>query len=113
VRLEVSGTSYDSAAEALYGANQVAAMAYDSLTDKLAGYHALGGDDASSEEFVAGYDEAARGAVDALRLLVDGLGTLGDVTFASVQNHRRANADSVYGRPRPTYDGGVAVLARR
>ncbi len=107
MRLEVTGTSYDSAAEALYGANQVAAMAYDSLTDKLAGYHALGGDDASSEEFVASYDEAAQAAVDALRLLVDGLGTLGDVTFASVQNHRRANADSVYGRARPTYDGGL------
>ena len=24
-----------------------------------------------------------------------------------MQNHRRANADSVYGRPRPTYEGGV------
>ena len=107
MRLEVSGSSYDSAAEALYGANQVAAMAYDRLQDKLAGYHALGGDDASSEDFVSSYDEAAQGAVDALRALVEGLGNLGDVTFASVQNHRRANAESVYGRPRPTYEGGV------
>ena len=24
-----------------------------------------------------------------------------------MQNHRRANAESVYGRPRPTYEGGV------
>ncbi len=107
MRLEVSGSSYDSAAEALYGANQVAAMAYDRLKDKLAGYHALGGDDTSSEDFVSNYDEAAQGAVDALRALVEGLGNLGDVTFASVQNHRRANAESVYGRPRPTYEGGV------
>jgi hypothetical protein len=107
VRLEVSGSSYDSAAEALYGANQVAAMAYDRLKDELAGFHALGGDDTSSELFVESYDEGAQAAVDTLRLLVDGLGTLGDVTFASVQNHRRANADSVYGRPRPSYEGGV------
>ena len=60
MRLEVSGSSYDCAAEALYGANQVAAMAYDRLKDRLAGYDALGGDDTSSEDFVSNYDEAAQ-----------------------------------------------------
>ncbi|WP_248580397.1 hypothetical protein [Nocardioides sp. InS609-2] len=106
MRLEIEGTTYDSAAEALYSANHSAAIAYDGLTDKLSGFQALGGDDTSSEDFVREYDAAAQSAVDALRSLVDGLGNLGDVAAASVANHRQANADSVYNRPRPSYDGG-------
>lgn len=118
MRLDIQGTTYDSAAEALYSTNHSAAIAYDALTDKLAGFQALGGDDTSSEDFVREYDGAAQGAVDALRALVDGLGNLGDVARASVNNHRQANADSVYNRPRPSYDGGdtgkgpVQVAAR-
>jgi len=107
VRLEVDGTGYDSAAEALYSANQSAAIAYDGLTDKLSGFRALGGDDASSEDFVREYDGAAQEAVNAFRSLVDGLAALGDASRASVTNHRQANVDSVYKRPRPTFDGGV------
>jgi hypothetical protein len=107
VRLEVEAGGYDTAAEALYGANQSAAIAYDGLRDKLSGYHALGGDDTSSEDFVAAYDPSAQAAVDALRSLVTGLGGVGDVAAASGRNHREANAGSVYNRPHPTYDGGV------
>ncbi len=108
MRLEVEAGGYDTAAEALYGANHSAAYAFDALKDKLAGYHALGGDDASSEDFVKAYDPAAQAAVDALRSLVTGLGGAGDVAAASARNHRQANAGSVYNRPYPTYEGGVA-----
>lgn len=104
--MEVRASGYDTAAEALVSANQVAAIHYDALTGKLGGYHALGGDDASSEDFVKEYDGTAQEAVDALRALVDGLGNLAEITATSVENHRRAHAESVYGRPRPSYDGG-------
>jgi hypothetical protein len=106
VNVAISGGGYDTAAEALYGANHVAAAAYDRLRSRLTGYTALGGDDTSSEEFVRTYDPAAQGAVDALRALVDGLGNVGDITAASVRNHRGANAESVYGRARPSYEAG-------
>jgi hypothetical protein len=107
MRLDVQASGYDSAAEALVGANQVAAIAFEGLTSKLTGFHALGGDDKSSEDFVKEYDASAQEAVDALRALVDGLGNLGEITAASVENHRRAHAESVYGKPRPSYEGGV------
>ncbi len=107
MRLDVQASGYDTAAEALVGANQVAAMAFEGLTSKLTGFHALGGDDKSSEDFVKEYDASAQEAVDSLRALVDGLGNLGEITAASVENHRRAHAESVYGKPRPSYEGGV------
>ena len=107
MRLDVQASGYDTAAEALVGANQVAAMAFEGLTSKLTGFHALGGDDKSSEDFVKEYDASAQEAVDALRALVDGLGNLGEITAASVENHRRAHAESVYGKPRPSYEGGL------
>ncbi len=106
MRLEVQASGYDTAAEALVGANQCAAISYEALTSKLSGFHALGGDDTSSEDFVKEYDATAQEAVDSLRALVDGLGNLGEITAASVENHRRAHAESVYGKPRPSYDGG-------
>jgi len=106
VRLEVEAGGYDTAAEALYGANHSAAIAYNGLKDKLAGFHALGGDDASSEDFVKAYDPSAQTAIDALRSLVTGLGGAGQVAAASGRNHREANAGSVYQRSYPTYEGG-------
>ena len=106
MRLEIEAGGYDTAAEALYAANQSAAIAYDGLRDKLSGFHALGGDDASSEDFVKAYDPSAQAAIDALRSLVTGLGGAGDVAAASGRNHREANAGSVYNRHYPTYDGG-------
>jgi hypothetical protein len=106
VRIDVQAGGYDTAAEALYAANHAAAIAYDGLRDKLSGFHALGGDDTSSEDFVAAYDPSAQAAVDALRSLVTGLGGVGDVAAASGRNHRAANAASVYRRSHPTYDGG-------
>jgi hypothetical protein len=106
VRVAVDAVGYDSAAEAFIGANRSAAISFDHLRSKLGGYDALGGDDTSSEDFVREYDAAAADAVDALAALVAGLGNLGEITQASAENHRRANADSVYGRS-ATFSNGL------
>lgn len=50
MRIDVQGSGYDSATEALLSANSSAASAYQALTGKLGGYTALGGDDTSSED---------------------------------------------------------------
>lgn len=105
MRLEVQASGYDTAADALLSANQLAAITYDTLTGKLAGYSALGGDDRSSEDFVRDYDSAAAEGVQALRALVDALANVGLATAASGANHRRANADSVFGGDLPDYTG--------
>lgn len=105
MRIEVDASGYDSATEAFVRGNQLAAKNYTTLIGKLAGYGGMGGDDRSSEDFVAGYDDAAREAVGAFNDVVDALATLGVLTATSIENHRRANADSVYGRPPPVYDG--------
>lgn len=105
MKLDVRAGGYDTAAEALFTANATAAGAYARLTRTLGGFHALGGDDTSSEDFVREYDGAAQEAVDAFRALVAGLGSLGEVTASSARNHREANAGSVYNRPRPGVEG--------
>ena len=105
MKLDVAPAGYDSAADALCGGNQVAAIAYTSLTGKLGGLGAMAGDDSTSEEFASTYDEAARDTVGAGADLVNALATLGGLTSASGDNHRRANADSVYKKPPPIYDG--------
>jgi len=105
VRLDVAPSGYDSAADALFGGNRVAATAYTSLTGKLGGLGAMAGDDTTSGEFASTYDEAARDTVGACGDLVNALATLGSLTSASGDNHRRANADSVYKKPPPVYDG--------
>ncbi|MEJ7832945.1 MAG: hypothetical protein WKF79_08535, partial [Nocardioides sp.] len=99
MRLEIDSGGYDSAAEALTGANQMVAGAYSALTSKLGGYGGMGGDDRSSEEFVANYDSAAAEVVGGIADLGTAFGTLGTVTAASGNNHRDANAGSVYGGP--------------
>ncbi|MEI7059236.1 hypothetical protein WBG06_25675 [Nocardioides sp. CCNWLW239] len=102
MRIDVQGSGYDSATEALLSANSAAASAYQTLTGKLGGYTALGGDDTSSEEFVKSYDESAIEAVNAFAALVDGLGALAVAADESGRNHRRANAASVYNKPQPS-----------
>ncbi len=105
MRLEIQASGYDTAAEALLSANQLAALTYDTLTAKLGGYSALGGDDRSSEDFVRDYDTAAAEGVAALRALVDALANVGLAAGASGSNHRRANAESVFGGDLPDFTG--------
>jgi hypothetical protein len=104
MRLEVSGSAYDDTADALVSGNQIAAMAYNELTGKLGGFGAMAGDDTTSEEFAREYDASAKEAVDGLNDAVDAFANLAELTAASIDNHRRANAESVYGEPAP-YDG--------
>ena len=105
MKLDIAPAGYDSAADALCTGNQLAAIGYASLTGKLGGLGAMAGDDSTSVEFASTYDGAARDTVGACADLVDAMGTLGSLTGASGDNHRRANADSVYKLPPPTYDG--------
>ncbi len=105
MRLEVDTGGYDSAAEALEGGNVVLAGGYRSLTAKLGGYSAMAGDDASSEDFVRNYDDAAADTVAAFAELTTAYGNLSVLTSTSGANHREANRASVYKRgSRP--DGG-------
>ena len=107
--LDVGGGGYDSAASALFGANQVGAINYNTLTGKLGGFAAMAGDDTTSEEFAREYDVAAKEAVDGMNDLVDAFATLGVLTATSIENHRNANAGSVYKQPAPVYSGGGSL----
>lgn len=105
MRLEVAPAGYDGAADALCGGNQSAAIAFTSLTDKLSGFGAMAGDDSTSADFASTYDEIATDTVGACADLVAAMATLARLTSTSGDNHRRANADSVYKKPPPVYDG--------
>lgn len=97
MRVEVDTGGYTSAASALESANSRAADLYLTLTDKLAGFGGMGGDDKSSEDFVPAYDSGAAAAVTAISDLVAALGTLAVIADASGANHADADAGSVYG----------------
>ncbi|MBA3782814.1 MAG: hypothetical protein H0X12_13305 [Nocardioides sp.] len=99
MKLDIDTGGYDTAAEALVGANRLVAGGYSTLTSKLGGYAAMGGDDMSSEDFVKNYDGAAAEVVAGIAELTTAFGTLGTLTAASGSNHRRANAGSVYKEP--------------
>ncbi len=94
--VDVGGGGYDTAASALFGGNHVGAINYNTLTGKLGGFAAMAGDDTTSEEFAREYDVAAKDAVDGMNDLVDAFATLGVLTATSIENHRNANAGSVY-----------------
>ncbi len=97
MRLLVDGGGYATARTAFEDANHVAALQYDALTGKLAGYAAMAGDDSSAAEFAAAYDDAAAQATGALADLVAAFASLGHLTEAARVNHRNANVASVMG----------------
>jgi hypothetical protein len=97
VKLLVDGGGYVNARTAFEDANQVAALQYDSLTGKLAGYAAMAGDDGASAEFAAAYDDAAGQATGALADLVAAFATVGHLTEVTRLNHRDANVSSIIG----------------
>ncbi len=111
VRLDIDGGGFDWAAQALSSGNQLAARYYTTLTGKLSGYGAMAGDDTTSEEFAKEYDVAAKESVDALNDLVDSFATLAILTATSIENHRAANANSVYNKPVPVWDGQSGLPA--
>ena len=98
MRIDVDSGGYSSAASKLEVANGLAADAYTTLTGKLGGFGGMGGDDKSSEDFVANYDAGAAAAVGAMADLVTAFGTLATLADASGANHADADAGSVHGR---------------
>lgn len=106
MRLLVDGGAYATARTAFEDANQVAALQYDALTGKLAGYAGMAGDDSSSAEFAEAYDDAAAQAAGALADLVAAFASLRHLTEASRANHRSANVSSIIGGG-VVYDGDL------
>jgi hypothetical protein len=104
VRIAVEGGGYGSAAGALRVGNELAAQQFGTLTQKLAGYAGMAGDDYTSREFAQQYDAAAQEAVDGLDDVVDAFATLAGLTRQSHRNHRHANQAAAYGHPAPDPD---------
>ncbi|MGN0065836.1 MAG: HNH/ENDO VII family nuclease [Nocardioides sp.] len=109
MRVEVDTGSYWNAATVLDGANGSAASTYDTLIGKLSGFAGMGGDDKSSEDFVANYDGGAAATVGAISDLVTALGSLAVAADASATNHADADSGSVYARNAASDGGHTAV----
>ncbi|QSR32665.1 hypothetical protein CFI00_19630 [Nocardioides sp. S5] len=92
MRISVECGGYAEAAGVCRTANHVAALLTESLAGKLGGYAAMAGDDATSSDFAAAYDPAAREAVGALADLTHALIGLGRLVDLSGQAHARAEA---------------------
>ena len=107
MRLEIDH-GYDTAAEAFVNGNQVAALLYDNLTDKLSGSSGMAGNDSTSTDFAIAYDTGAQDAVDALDDLVDAFANVGRLTETSITNHRNANRNSVLAGA-TIYDGSAPL----
>ena len=105
MRIAVEGGGYGSAAGALRVGNELAAQQYGTLTQKLAGYAGMAGDDYTSREFAQQYDAAAQEAVDGLDDVVDAFASLATLVRQSHRNHERANQAAAYGHPAPHPDG--------
>jgi hypothetical protein len=94
MRISVETGGFTSAADACRTANQIAALLCESLAGKLGGYAGMAGDDATSVEFAAAYDDGARQAIDTLVELTHAFIGLGRLLSASAANHADAEAAS-------------------
>ncbi len=94
MRVEVLGSGYAGAVEALVSGNLLAADTCAALADRLQGYAGMAGDDSTAAEFAASYDEAAAEALAALADLVGAFGSLGHLAQASLANHHAAEVAS-------------------
>jgi hypothetical protein len=92
--IEISG-EYQQAHAALLRANHDAAAGFGSLTDRLAGFGAMAGDDSWAADWAASYDASAAQALEGYQELVAALGNVHRLTRASADNHERANRASV------------------
>ncbi len=107
MRISVECGGYAEAASVCRTANHVAALLTESLTGKLGGYAAMAGDDATSSDFSAAYDPAAREAVGALADLTHALIGLGRLVDLSGQAHARAEAEAAGTRTNAYTGGGL------
>ena len=90
MRIAVETGGFTSAADACRTGNQISALLCESLAGKLGGYAGMAGDDATSAEFAASYDEGARQALSTLAELTHAFIGLGRLLTASGANHRRS-----------------------
>jgi len=104
VRISVECGGYAEAAAVCRTANHVSALLTESLAGKLGGYAGMAGDDATSSDFAAAYDPAAREAFSALTDLTHALIGLGRLVDASGRNHDRAEVAAA--RRTSAYVGG-------
>ena len=105
VRVSVECGGYAEAAGMCQTANHIAALLSESLARKLEAYAGMAGDDATSSEFAASYDPAARDALATLSDLTHALIGLGRLIDASGRNHSAAEAASG-GLATNVYSGG-------
>jgi hypothetical protein len=102
----VDAAAFRKAAEHFAAANGVAAQTYQGMVSVVGGLGAMAGDDKTSDDFAAGYDQAAADTMAAVRDLVGALAALARITSATAANHEGANAASVYSDNPPPYTGG-------
>ncbi|MBS2936608.1 hypothetical protein KDN32_02490 [Nocardioides sp. J2M5] len=92
MRISVACGGFDDASDAARTANQVTALATDTLTAKLAGLAGMAGNDSASTEFAAAYDDGAREAVAALADLAHAFIGLGRLLAATGTHHAQAES---------------------
>ncbi|MFC7492813.1 MULTISPECIES: RNase A-like domain-containing protein [unclassified Nocardioides] len=95
MRIAVTEQAHATAVEALVGGNQLAAQTVMGLSDRLAPYAGMAGDDSTATEFATSYDDAAAGSVAAVGSLVGAFAALAGLVEASLANHAHAEATSV------------------
>lgn len=105
MRISVECGGYAEAAGVCRTANHIAALLTESLGRKLEAYAGMAGDDATSSEFTAAYDPAARDAIATLAGLTHALIGLGRLVDTSGRNHAAAEAATV-GLAANVYSGG-------
>ena len=99
-RLDVAGSGYTEASTLLHCGNVGAAWSFDQLSDELADTAAMAGDSSFADRWAAEYDAAAAATCLAFADVVGALGTLGRYSFASLENHTRAERASTFGAVR-------------
>ncbi len=94
MRLAVLGEGYATAVDAFATGSRIGARASTTLGDRLAGYAAMAGDDATAAEFAASYDEAAAEAAHGVAELAAAFASAGRLAAASLVNHHGAEVAS-------------------
>jgi hypothetical protein len=94
MRLAVLGEGYATAVDAFATGSRIGARASTTLGDRLAGYAAMAGDDATAAEFAASYDEAAAAAAHGVAELAAAFASAGRLAAASLVNHHGAEVAS-------------------
>lgn len=103
-RLDVTGAGYVDGSALLHDGNVWAAHHYARLTGDLTGTGAMAGDSSFADRWAAEYDAAALAVLVSYADLVSALGNLGQMAFASWENHSRAELASTFGTQRVVDD---------